>query len=87
MPRACVICGEADSEDSPLIELPCFRHWVCRESCIASYFESATSSESLYPPQCCKEPILLEEFESFIPDDVKSAFLVKEQGEYTILPK
>ncbi|KAF2446737.1 hypothetical protein P171DRAFT_238268 [Karstenula rhodostoma CBS 690.94] len=87
MPRECVICNEADSEESPLIELPCFKHWVCREGCIASYFENATSTESLYPPQCCREPIPLDRYDKFVPDDVKAAFLVKEQGEYTILPK
>ncbi|OAG05293.1 uncharacterized protein CC84DRAFT_834351 [Paraphaeosphaeria sporulosa] len=87
MARECVICNEVDSEESPLIELPCFRHWVCQEGCVASYFENATANESLYPPQCCKEPIPLERFDEFVPAEVKAAFLAKEQGEYTILPK
>ncbi|KAL5398791.1 hypothetical protein PMIN06_008422 [Paraphaeosphaeria minitans] len=87
MPRECVICNEADSEVSPLLQLPCLRHWVCREGCVASYFENATANESLYPPQCCKEPIYLERFDEFVPAGVKAAFLAKEQGEYTILPK
>jgi hypothetical protein len=87
MPRECIICTEPYSEETPLLELPCFKHWVCRDGCIAQYFENATSNEALYPPQCCREPIPLDRFAEHIPSDVKSAFLAKEQGEYTILPK
>lgn len=87
MSRECVICAEPDSEEEPLLELPCFHHWACRDGCIADYFEKATSNESLYPPQCCDEPILLHRFSEHVPKDVQTAFLAKEQGEYTVLPK
>ena len=87
MPRACVICTEQDSEAAPLLELPCFNHWVCRDGCLEDFFEKATSNESLYPPQCCDEPLLLDRFEEYVPKLVQDAFRLKEQGEYTILPK
>jgi hypothetical protein len=87
MPHECVICAEPDSEATPLLELPCLKHWVCRDGCIAQYFKNATLSEALYPPQCCRQPFSLNRFAEHVPDDVKSAFLSKEQGEYTVLPK
>lgn len=87
MARECVICNEAENEEAPLLALPCTRHWVCRQDCLASFFESAASNETLYPPQCCQQPIPLERFEQFVPENVKIAFRAKEQGEYIILPK
>ncbi|KAJ4297928.1 hypothetical protein N0V90_005827 [Kalmusia sp. IMI 367209] len=86
MTLECVICGEAQSEETQLLELPCFNHWVCKDD-IASFFENATSNESLFPPACCDEPVLLDRFVEHVPEDVQLAFLFKEQGEYTILPK
>lgn len=86
MPRECVLCTEVDNEEQPLLELPCFRHWVCR-GCLPDYFVNATNNESLYPPNCCEEPVSLDKFANYLPEDVKHAYLVKEQGEYTIMPK
>ena len=86
MPHECVLCMEVDSEENPLLELPCFSHWVCSE-CIPAYFVNATNNESLFPPQCCEEPIPIENYEEYIPVSVKLAYDLKEQGEYTILPK
>lgn len=86
MPRECALCMEADSEEKPLLELPCFNHWVCHD-CISHYFVNATNNESLFPPQCCEEPIQIEKYEKHVPGDVQLAYHLKEQGEYTILPK
>ena len=86
MPRECALCSDAASEEQQLLELPCFSHWVCRD-CIQDYFVSATNNESLYPPRCCDEPIPLDRFAEHVPGNVQTEFRLKEQGEYTILPK
>lgn len=86
MPKECVICGTAESEEDLLIEAPCERHWVCVDD-IAAYFENATHNESQYPPQCCRQPFTLDVYEEYLPFEVAWAFQVKEQGEYSVLAK
>jgi hypothetical protein len=85
-PRSCVICGEEAAEQNTLIELPCWNHWVCKDD-LADFFVRATENESLYPPRCCDEMLLLDQFEAHVPEDVQVAFLMKAQGEYQIMQK
>ena len=82
----CLICSEEESEQSSHIELPCWNHWVCKDD-LSDFFVRATENESLYPPRCCNEYILLDEFEQYVPQDVQVAFMMKAQGEYQILQK
>ncbi|KAH7361234.1 hypothetical protein BKA66DRAFT_444801 [Pyrenochaeta sp. MPI-SDFR-AT-0127] len=86
MSKSCVICGGDESEDELLLEAPCGRHWVCPDD-VASYFERATTNESLFPPKCCGQMFLLHEYEDYIPFETAWAYQVKEQGEYAILAK
>ncbi|KAL6710827.1 hypothetical protein ACN47E_007884 [Coniothyrium glycines] len=86
MSKVCVICGGEESEGDLLLEAPCGQHWVCSDD-VASFFERATENESLFPPKCCNQLFILEDFEDYVPFDIAWAYQVKEQGEYAILAK
>lgn len=83
--RSCVVCRDNASEGD-MLELPCWAHYVCKDD-VAEFFKLATEHESLYPPKCCDEILLLEQFEQYIPAHIKDAFLKKAQGEYQILQR
>jgi hypothetical protein len=84
--NSCVICGSDEGEDEPVIKAPCGQHYVCTED-IVSFFEHATNNESLYPPRCCNQVFLLQDYEEHVPADVALAYQTKERGEYAILAK
>jgi hypothetical protein len=69
-----------------LIAAPCGRHWVCRDD-VSSFFRHATQNESLFPPRCCDQMFMLQEYEEYVPFDIAWAYQVKEQGEYALLAK
>lgn len=85
MARECMICGEEQGEEMKLIELPCFNHWVCKDD-ISGFFQNATTNESLYPPSCCDEPILLDRYDQHVPQTVQLAFRMKEQENIQYCP-
>lgn len=82
----CMICRSDESKGDPFIKAPCGEHFVCAND-IASFFEYAINDESLYPPKCCNQIFLLDEYKDHIPADIASAYHSKEQGEYSILAK
>jgi hypothetical protein len=84
--KGCVICGGEEKDGELLVAAPCSRHWVCPDD-IISFFERATQNESLFPPKCCGQMFMLQEYEDYIPFDTAWAYQVKEQGEYAILAK
>jgi hypothetical protein len=84
--KSCVICGGQESEGELLVEAPCDRHWVCSDD-VSAFFARATENESLYPPKCCGQIFMLQEYEEYVPFEVSWAYQVKEQGEYAILAK
>lgn len=86
MAKDCVICGDNGSNGQELIRAPCHRHWVCTDD-VGSFFERATENESLYPPKCCGQILLLATYEAYVDFDVKWAYQLKEQGEYSVLAK
>ncbi|CAO2651208.1 Nn.00g095050.m01.CDS01 [Neocucurbitaria sp. VM-36] len=86
MSKSCLICGGDETEGDLLVEAPCGRHWVCADD-ISTFFEHATTNESLFPPKCCGQMFMLHEYEDYIPFETAWAYQVKEQGEYAILPK
>jgi hypothetical protein len=86
MSKSCVICGSEESDGELLLDAPCGRHWICADD-VGSFFENATNNESLFPPKCCGQMLMLEEFEDYMPFEVAWAYRVKEQGEYAILAK
>jgi hypothetical protein len=85
MVEQCVICQD-ESNKTILVQAPCRRHWVC-EADVAGYFECAVQSESMFPPKCCNQEFLLEEFARYVPLDISQAYQKKAQGEYAVLAK
>jgi hypothetical protein len=86
MSKSCVICGSEEDEGETLLMAPCERHWICADD-VGSFFENATNNESLFPPKCCGQMLLLQDYESYVPFDVAWDYQMKEQGEYAILAK
>lgn len=82
MSTSCVICGD-DETASPLYPAPCGRHYVCSDD-LEDFFRNAIKDESLYPPQCCAAPFLLEEFGEHLPFELFWDYQVKERGEYSV---
>ncbi|KAF1941973.1 hypothetical protein EJ02DRAFT_346572 [Clathrospora elynae] len=86
MSKSCVICGGGESEGELLIEAPCGRHWVCSDD-VTTFFENATNNESLFPPKCCGQMFMLEDYEDYVPFEAAWAYQMKQSGEYAILAK
>jgi hypothetical protein len=84
--KTCVICGGSEGEGEVLLQAPCRDHWVCTD-CVGSFFQRATESESLFPPKCCGQMFILDDYEEHVPFDIAWQYRVKEQGEYAILAK
>jgi hypothetical protein len=78
MARECVVCLGDEEEDTPLLQLPCKKHYVCPSECLESYFRQAINNEKSYPPQCCEAVLLLSEFEESLPFDVTWEYMRKE---------
>ncbi|KAF1851888.1 uncharacterized protein K460DRAFT_270383 [Cucurbitaria berberidis CBS 394.84] len=86
MSKSCVICGGDESQGELLIDAPCGHHSVCVGD-IPSFFERATENESLFPPKCCGQILMLQDYEDYVPFEIAWAYQAKEQGEYAILAK
>lgn len=52
----CAFCRE--SIDGPQILVPCGHFWDVE--CLVDLFRAATVDETLFPPRCCQQPILLD---------------------------
>lgn len=59
----CVACLDSKSYFD-VAEVPC-KHSYCRQ-CVICLFEDSLIDESLFPPCCCREPILLSRVRGFI---------------------
>ena len=86
MDKTCMICSSEESKVRLLLDAPCGRHWVCSDD-VASFFENATNNESLFPPKCCGQTLMLRDYEEHVPLDVAGAYKAKEQGEYAVLTR
>ncbi|KAJ8114367.1 hypothetical protein OPT61_g3742 [Boeremia exigua] len=86
MTKNCVICGGEEASGEQLVRAPCRRHWVCTDD-VASFFERATETESLYPPKCCGQLFSLDAYEAYVPFEISWAFQMKEHGEYSVSAK
>lgn len=86
MSKSCVICGGEESDCELLLGAPCGDHFVCSDD-VGSFFERATQNESLFPPRCCGQIFMLQDYDEYVPFDIAWAYQVKEQGEYATLPK
>ena len=62
VPSRCVICR--DDIEGPMYQAPC-EHWFSID-CLEELFRNATVDESLFPAQCCGQPIPLPEARSHL---------------------
>jgi IBR domain, a half RING-finger domain len=63
----CVACRE-ETEFVNAIRVPC-GHEYCR-SCLEDLFKASMTDESLFPPRCCREPILMSIARIFLKNDL-----------------
>lgn len=78
----CVLCNDEKSLGE-VEELPCGRHYVCREGCLPEYFENAIAMQSLYPPKCCYKRINITEYQHVLKPDLVAQYLEKTQEYHT----
>ena len=72
-----VACGDA-KEFFEVARVPCKNgHEYCRD-CLAQLFQLSITDESLFPPRCSSEPILLQRVRFFLPSDLAIEFEAKE---------
>ncbi|KAI1170847.1 hypothetical protein F4777DRAFT_92073 [Nemania sp. FL0916] len=72
--RPCEACLE-QKHPSELCRAPC-QHEYCGQ-CLSSLFRCAMTDESLFPPQCCKQPIPLDKSRSFLDPNLVEPFQQK----------
>ncbi|KAI0884352.1 uncharacterized protein GGS22DRAFT_189481 [Annulohypoxylon maeteangense] len=75
----CTACS-GETHISKLVRLPC-EHGYCPK-CLNRMFENAIKDEGSFPPQCCGEDILIEDFENILDAGIIARFREKED-EYT----
>lgn len=76
--RRCICCHE-DKVFFDVVRVPC-RHEYCRD-CLKELFQASINDEFLFPPKCCKEPILLDPVRIFINSDLAKTY-EKKKVEY-----
>lgn len=81
----CVLCNDKMSLGE-VEDLPCGRHYVCRDGCLPQFFENAMAMQSLYPPKCCYKRITIAEYKHILKDDLVARYLEKTQ-EYQTDPR
>ncbi|KEQ68213.1 hypothetical protein M436DRAFT_77066 [Aureobasidium namibiae CBS 147.97] len=79
----CVACTERWLK-SYTFSTPC-RHRYCPE-CLTVLFDNATKDESMYPPRCCEQVILLASVRSIITTELADTFADKAE-EYETLDR
>ncbi|PQK13558.1 hypothetical protein BB8028_0004g04890 [Beauveria bassiana] len=71
----CVACDGAYGENL-VVRVSC-GHVYCPD-CLACLFGASTADESLFPPRCCKQPILLDAARKWLPEELIVEFEKKE---------
>ncbi|KAM3511862.1 hypothetical protein MY11210_004480 [Beauveria gryllotalpidicola] len=71
----CVACDGAYGENLA-VRVSC-GHVYCPD-CLACLFGASTTDESLFPPRCCKQPILLDAARKWLPEELIIEFEKKE---------
>ncbi|KAJ5551297.1 IBR finger domain-containing protein [Penicillium sp. DV-2018c] len=74
----CIACGE-DAEFVNVVRAPC-RHEYCR-TCLEDLFKASLTDESLFPPRCCKQPIVLSIARIFLKSELVQQY-EKKKREY-----
>ncbi len=73
--RLCEVCQEnIPSED--IASAPC-SHGYCRD-CLVIFFKISMKNESLFPPRCCDQLILLENVRNYLEPELVSDFEKKQ---------
>ncbi|KAG8531967.1 uncharacterized protein KY384_003603 [Bacidia gigantensis] len=65
--RSCVACN-TNVPASGAHETPCGDHYCY--ICLSTLFQLSTTDESLYPPQCCQQPIPLDTVRAYLTDEI-----------------
>ena len=67
----CVACGD-DGDFYEFARVPCdHEYW---RPCLAKFFELSISDESVFPPRCDGQEILLDQMRSFLPSQLAKDF-------------
>lgn len=69
--RRCVACTE-ETEFFNVMRAPC-HHEYCRP-CLENLFEAAMVDESLFPPRCCRQPIVMNVARIFLNSELMRRF-------------
>ncbi|KAJ5582135.1 IBR domain containing protein, partial [Penicillium sp. DV-2018c] len=72
----CIACGE-DAEFVNVVRAPC-RHEYCR-TCLEDLFKASMTDESLFPPRCCKQPIVLSIARIFLKSELVQQYKKKKR--------
>ncbi|KAK4243236.1 hypothetical protein C7999DRAFT_36445 [Corynascus novoguineensis] len=70
----CISYGDAHPV-TDVAHCPC-SHYYCR-GCLASLFQASMLDEALFPPRCCREPILLDPNRKFLTAELAGQFQAK----------
>lgn len=73
-PRPCEACSEV-MHFALLAKAPC-GHEYCRE-CFTKLFRTSMADETLFPPQCCQQPIPLDKSRLFLDPEIVPLFQEK----------
>ncbi len=82
-PLCCISCGDVHSDESAA-RVPC-GHLYC-PSCLDRFFTRASTDEEVFPPQCCTQPIPLDDARRWLPAELVTRF-EKKQVEFTTLKR
>ncbi|KAK2766907.1 hypothetical protein FQN54_006222 [Arachnomyces sp. PD_36] len=69
--RRCEACRE-ETKFFDVARLSC-NHEYCRE-CLADLFEASMTDESLFPPRCCRQPIIMAKVRIFLKAELVQTF-------------
>lgn len=60
-----------------VIQLPCGDRY-CRD-CLQKLFEASIADESLFPPRCCREPMVMKTVQPFLTTDVVKRYTARKE--------
>ncbi|KAI9147594.1 Cytochrome P450 monooxygenase andK [Paramyrothecium foliicola] len=69
--KSCLICTDSYDE-ADVSKLQC-GHEYCRH-CLQTLFNTAINDESLFPPRCCRKPILVDRVRHYLPRELTDKF-------------
>lgn len=73
--KDCIICGD-EKEFYDAMQMPC-GHSYCQD-CIQQLFMTSFNDESLFPPRCCRHPLVEEKIDIFLTRHIQDTYIEKE---------